>query len=55
MQMDAVTAARIGYRALAKGKVTVVAGLMTNFTIFLMRFMPRRIVTRITSFLFEPI
>jgi short-subunit dehydrogenase len=53
-EMDAATAARIGYKALAKGKTTEVAGLATNLSMFLMRLMPRKLVTKVASLIMKP-
>lgn len=44
--MEASQVARIGYRAMMKGKPTVIAGLMNNLMIFGMRFAPRAAVVR---------
>lgn len=43
--MSAEQVARIGYRALMQGKVTVVPGLWNRLSIFAIRFLPRRFVT----------
>jgi short-subunit dehydrogenase len=53
-EMDAATAARIGYKALAKGKTTEVAGLATNLSMFFMRLMPRKLVTKVASLIMQP-
>jgi uncharacterized protein len=44
--MDAARVARIGYMALKKGRVMVVAGLVWSGFIFGYRFLPRKLVTR---------
>jgi short-subunit dehydrogenase len=53
-QMDAATAARIGYRALAKGKTTEVAGFSANLMYYITRLSPRKLVIRISGFLLQP-
>ena len=53
-EMDAAAAASIGYKVLAKGKTTEVAGLTTNLNMFLARFMPRKLVTRIAGLIMQP-
>ena len=53
-EMDAATAARIGYKALAKGKTTEVAGLATNLSMFFVRVMPRKLVTKVASLIMQP-
>lgn len=44
--MQASTVARVGYKTLMKGKRVVVPGLAYKIQIFLIRFIPRNIVTR---------
>ena len=53
--MDAATAARHGYKALAKARTTVVAGLPWSLLMFSGRFLPRNLVTRVASLLMEPV
>jgi short-subunit dehydrogenase len=43
MTMDAASVARIGYRAMMKGKTTVVPGVMNKLLIFMIRFFPRKL------------
>ncbi|MBD2411448.1 MAG: SDR family oxidoreductase [Desmonostoc geniculatum HA4340-LM1] len=45
--MDAQTVAEIGYRALMRGKTIVIPGLMNKLLAKSVRFVPRRIVTKI--------
>jgi short-subunit dehydrogenase len=45
--MDAARVARVGYTALKKGRVTVVAGLANSFLMFAWRITPRKLATRI--------
>lgn len=45
--MDAARVARVGYTALKKGRVTVVAGLANSFKMFAWRITPRKLATRI--------
>jgi short-subunit dehydrogenase len=53
--MDAATAARHGYKALAKGKTTAAPGILMSLTMFLLRLMPRNLVTRVmSSLMMEP-
>ena len=50
MFMDASTVARLGYKALAKGKTTVVAGLpMSLAMMFSTRLLPRGLATRMSG------
>jgi len=42
--MDAATAARLGYRALQKGKTTAAAGLPLSLMLFGVRFVPRNLL-----------
>jgi short-subunit dehydrogenase len=46
LSMDAATVARLGYKALAKGKVTAIAGLPMSLAVFFSRFAPRSLVAR---------
>lgn len=50
MVMDAGKVAKIGYRALMKGKTVVVAGIVNKLTVFSLRFTPRKIVLKIIKF-----
>jgi short-subunit dehydrogenase len=53
--MDAATAARHGYKALAKGKTTAAPGFLMSATMFLLRLMPRNLVTSVmSSLMMEP-
>ncbi len=52
--MDAATAARHGYKALAKGKTTAAPGLMASFVMFSSRLMPRKVAVRMFGQLLEP-
>lgn len=52
--MRADVAARIGYRAMRKGKVIVITGLMNRIMAFSVRFTPRSIIRKITGFLNGP-
>jgi hypothetical protein len=47
--MDAATAARIGYRALQKGKTTAAAGLPLSLSMFMGRLMPRNLVCSLSN------
>jgi short-subunit dehydrogenase len=47
-KMDAARVARIGYKALKKKRVMVISGLFWSFCIFGYRFLPRKLVTRMT-------
>lgn len=49
--MEASEVAEIGYRALMKGSITVVAGIRNKLTAFSIRMTPRRIVTKISHYL----
>lgn len=46
-RMDAARVASIGYTALKKGRVTVVAGMVNSFLMFAWRLAPRKLATRI--------
>lgn len=54
LQMDAVTAAKHGYKALAKGKTTASPGLLNGLSVFLIRLMPRNSVCSFADFLMQP-
>lgn len=47
--MDAATAAKLGYKALQKGKTTTAAGLTSSLLMFLIRFMPRSLACSIMN------
>lgn len=47
--MDAATAARLGYKALQKGKTTTAAGLTSSLLMFWTRFMPRSLACSIMN------
>lgn len=49
LSMDVAATARLGYRALAKGKVTAIAGLPASLGVFSYRFLPRRLGCRIAG------
>ena len=49
--MEASEVAEIGYRALMKGSITVIAGFSNKLTVFSIRMTPRRIVTKISHYL----
>lgn len=51
--MDAATVARIGLKAMAKGKPVVVAGLMNKLLAGSVRFTPRRLVTAMSRYVSE--
>jgi len=54
MQMDAATAAKLGYRALQKGKTTAAAGLPLSLSMFGTRFVPRNLVCSMVNSLMQP-
>lgn len=47
--MDASKVARIGYKALMKGKRVVIPGFNNKMQVFFTRFVPRNIITRVTG------
>lgn len=49
--MEASEVADIGFRALMKGSITVIAGINNKLTTFSIRMTPRRIVTKISHYL----
>jgi len=49
--MDAETVAKIGYRALMRGKRVVAAGLYNKLTVFMIRFTPRWLILMLGKFL----
>ncbi|RPH95661.1 SDR family oxidoreductase [candidate division KSB1 bacterium] len=51
--MDAAAVARIGYRGLMRGKVTVIAGLKNLLLMESVRMMPRRLMVRVARMLQE--
>jgi len=53
IMMDAKKVALIGYKGLMKGKTVVVPGPMNKILVFLVRFFPRDLVTRIARFFEE--
>jgi short-subunit dehydrogenase len=52
--MDAQTVARVGYRALMKGKICVVPGWVNKLMIASARFAPRSAFAQITKKLMKP-
>ena len=54
LQMDAATAARHGYKALAKGKTTASPGLLNSFSALLVRLMPRKLACSFADYLLQP-
>jgi len=52
--MDAATTAKLGYRALAKGKTTAAAGLPLSLMMFWVRFMPRNLVCSLSKSVLQP-
>ena len=54
LQMDAATAARHGYKALAKGKGTATPGLLMNLGMFSLRLMPRSLVCSMMNSMLQP-
>jgi short-subunit dehydrogenase len=53
--MDAAKVAVVGYKALKKGKVIAIPGLIYNFTPIAVRIVPRSRLARIARFMAEPI
>lgn len=53
VNMDAEIVARIGYEALIQGKVTVIPGLKNQLLASTVRFMPRKLVTKVVRRLQE--
>jgi len=51
VMMSAAKVARTGYRALLRGQRIAVPGLLNKLFIFLIRFLPRRCVTRVVYYL----
>ena len=51
--MDAPVVAAIGYRALKKGKMMVVPGMMNKVLAFMTRIVPRKLTIRITRWFME--
>jgi short-subunit dehydrogenase len=54
LQMDAATAARHGYKALAKGRTTASPGLVNSLSAFLVRLLPRKMVCSFAGSLMQP-
>jgi len=54
LAMDAATAAKLGYRALGKGKTTAAAGLQLSLMMFGIRFMPRNLVCSFSKSVLQP-
>ncbi len=53
LMMDPASVARIGYKAIEQGKVTVTIGLMNKSLLFLNRLLPRRMATRVMGSMME--
>ena len=51
--MDSATAARIGYRAIKRGKVITLASQQDKFMVFSNRFVPRGLCTRVIGKIFK--
>jgi len=49
--MKASEVAKIGYNSLMKGKRVVVPGMSNKLQVFLVRFLPRKLVVKLTSIL----
>jgi len=47
--MEAAKVAEIGYKALMKGKRVVIPGMANKIQVFLMRFIPRNLVSKLTG------
>lgn len=47
--MTAEAVAKAGYRGLMRGKVIVVPGLLNKFVLFAVRFLPRRLTTKVVQ------
>jgi short-subunit dehydrogenase len=47
--MKASSVAKIGYKALMKGKRVVIPGISNKIQVFLMRFIPRILVSKLTG------
>jgi len=54
LEMDAASAARHGYKALAKGKPTAGAGLINSFLFFVVRLTPRSLSCSIMGYMLQP-
>ncbi|MBM4333382.1 MAG: SDR family oxidoreductase [Deltaproteobacteria bacterium] len=54
LEMDAATAARHGYKALARGKTTAGAGLTNSFMFFVVRLVPRSLSCSIMNYMLQP-
>ncbi len=53
VQMSAARCARIGLRALFAGRRNIIAGVMNSIGMWLLRFVPRRLMVRITAVFME--
>ena len=53
-QESAENVARVGLAALAQGKPLVISGLRNRLAMEVQRALPRRVVARITGFMFRP-
>ena len=53
--MDAATVAEAGYKALKKGKLIEIPGLIYKFAPWFARFAPRKVVTRVVRSQHEPV
>ncbi len=53
VQMSAARCARIGLRALFAGRRNIIAGVMNSIGMWLLRFVPRRLIVRITATFME--
>jgi len=55
MMMNAKSVAQIGYKGFMMGKTVVVPGLMNKILVFLVRFFPRDLVTKVARFFEEKV
>ncbi len=53
--MDARTVAQLGYRGLMAGRRVIVTGLNNQVQIFLLRFLPRTLVVKLSKFMLESV
>ncbi|MGB8957020.1 MAG: SDR family NAD(P)-dependent oxidoreductase, partial [Tumebacillaceae bacterium] len=53
--MDSGTVARFGYEALMNNKMTVIPGFMNRALTFSVRFMPRKVVTKVARSIMSPV
>ncbi|NQT96310.1 MAG: SDR family oxidoreductase [Candidatus Marinimicrobia bacterium] len=51
--MEASRVAEVGYKALMKGKRIVIPGLANKIQVFLMRFIPRNLISKLTGLMVE--